>query len=194
MPSNARIIRLVIAASVSYATLRYNVFKGVPWTDWPVYILNKALALSALFLLVAWVLRARRDPGAYREDLWEVAWRLVLIHVSLSLALYGAAYFPAFFFDGRLTWQAGVSLLAGAIAAGGAGAIRAPHGHPAPIRLVGGLMLLIGAHAGVIGYAGWFTPSSWPGYLFPITLVSFVAGLVGAAAGLRAVPKTGVPS
>ncbi|MDO8836112.1 MAG: hypothetical protein Q7V01_10975, partial [Vicinamibacterales bacterium] len=141
-----------------------------------------------------WVVRARRDPAAYREDLWDVAWRLVLIHVSLSLALYGAAYFPAFFVDGRLTWQAGVSLLAGAIAAGGAGAIRAPHGLAAPVRMVGGLTLLVGVHAGVIGYANWFTPASWPGYLFPITLVSFVAGLAGAAAGLRAAPNTGVPS
>lgn len=194
MLSNARIIRFVIAASVLYATLRYNVFKVVAWTDWPVYILNKALALSALLLLVAWVLQARRDPAVSREDLWDVAWRLALIHVSLSLALYGAAYFPAFFVDGRLTWQAGVSLLAGAIAAGGAGAIRAPQGHPAPVRVVGWLTLLVGVHAGVIGYGSWFTPASWPGHLFPITLVSFVAGIAGAVASLRAVPRTSVPS
>ena len=31
---------LVLAAA--YATVRYNIFKGVPWSDWPSYIADKA--------------------------------------------------------------------------------------------------------------------------------------------------------
>jgi hypothetical protein len=50
---------LTFLGSAIYATARYNVFKGVPWSDWPIYTLNKAFALSALLLLVSSVLRKR---------------------------------------------------------------------------------------------------------------------------------------
>ena len=42
-----------------------------------------------------------------------------------------------------------------------------------------------GAHAALYGYSSWLTPSSWPGYLPPITLVSFAAGIIGVLVALR---------
>jgi len=34
-------------------------------------------------------------------------------------------------------------------------------------------------------YAGWFQPTTWPGYMVPITLLSFAAGSAALAASLR---------
>jgi len=41
---------------------------------------------------------------------------------------------------------------------------------------------LSGFHAMLLGDAGWFQPSTWPGHMIPFTLISFVAGSVAAAA------------
>jgi hypothetical protein len=48
---------------------------------------------------------------------------------------------------------------------------------------VGLLAFISGLHAGLPNYAGWFQPSTWPGHMLPITLISFVAGseALGAA-------------
>ena len=46
------IIIAVFLFSLIYAVLRYNVFKGVPWIDFPTYVFNKVLSLSALILFV----------------------------------------------------------------------------------------------------------------------------------------------
>ena len=43
----------LIALAAVYATVRYNVFKGVPWSDWPGYIADKALAVAGLLLLTS---------------------------------------------------------------------------------------------------------------------------------------------
>ncbi|KKO17939.1 MAG: hypothetical protein BROFUL_03390 [Candidatus Brocadia fulgida] len=51
---------LVFLAAAAYATLRYNVFKGVPWSDWSTYVMNKAVALSALAFMALEVFRSRR--------------------------------------------------------------------------------------------------------------------------------------
>ena len=48
---DSRIVAVTVAVSGIYATLRYNVFKRVPWSDWPHYVGNKILALSALILV-----------------------------------------------------------------------------------------------------------------------------------------------
>ena len=48
-----------LLGSTLYATVRYNVVKGVPWSDWPAYTPNKALALAALVVLVLSVVRRR---------------------------------------------------------------------------------------------------------------------------------------
>ena len=50
--AGGRIIAGVVLLSLAYAIVRYHVVGPVPWKDFPLYILNKSLALAA-FILVA---------------------------------------------------------------------------------------------------------------------------------------------
>jgi hypothetical protein len=34
----------------------------------------------------------------------------------------------------------------------------------------------------LLGFGGWTTPSAWPGFLFPITLIAFIVGIIGLLA------------
>ena len=191
MNNRAHAAWVVTAASLAYATLRYNVLKGVPWSDWPVFVLNKALALSSLLLLVLWAVRARRGRGTPQAVLLAAASRMALAHIGLSLVVLTPVYFPAFFLDGRLTWQAGTAVALGVAAASGlAAGARHAGAHASRLLALGLVAFGAGAHAALYGYSSWLTPSSWPGYLPPITLVSFAAGLIGLLAALRSPPTS----
>jgi hypothetical protein len=176
----------VLALSLGYATLRYNVFKGVPWTDWPLYVTNKAFALSALLLLTIAVVRNASRKSDTRQ-LLSVGWMFLLMHLWQSLVLLGVSYYPKYFENGKLTVVAGLSLLLGVTAAvtiqrllkGG------QENDARRIALLGAALCGVGIHAALLGYAGWFEPWTWPGWMIPITLVAFVTGLVALGAGLR---------
>jgi hypothetical protein len=45
------IITVTISLAVGYAVLRYHIAGGVPWKDFPFFILNKGLCLGAFVLL-----------------------------------------------------------------------------------------------------------------------------------------------
>jgi hypothetical protein len=176
---------LVLLGSALYATARYNVFKGVPWKDWPAYTLNKALALSALLLLVlAAVRKARASDGR----ILAMASALGFVHVLLSLVLLSPDYYEKLFASGRLTAAAGLSMTLGAAAAV---AMAVGKGRRTDPDAAGGLSSLailafvVGLHAALQGFPGWFTPSAWPGAMPPITLISFVLGVAAVASVVR---------
>jgi hypothetical protein len=177
---------LTFLGSVVYATARYNVLKGVPWADWPTYTLNKAFALSSLLLLVLAVVRprsARADASALSG-----AGVCAAIHVTLSLILLSPVYFEKLFVHDRLTGAAGLSMALGAAVAAvmtvgkRAPAVPEPGGRS---RMLAVLAFAIGLHAALQGFAGWWTPSTWPGFLPPITLLSFLLGSVALAVACR---------
>lgn len=170
---------------MAYATLRYNVFKGVPWSDWPVYVVNKVLALSSLLLLLLWAVRVRRRTGVSQADLLSVAGRFVLAHAGLSLAILSPGYFPSFFLATKLTWQAGLSVLVGVMAATGLRFSSRPDAsRRRATTTLGVVAFMAGLHAALFGYASWSAPGSWPGFMVPITLIAFVSGVVALAAAL----------
>lgn len=176
-----RMTGVIVAAATCYATLRYNVFKGVAWEEWPVYVVNKVFALSALILLVRCVVQQRRR-GTVDASLLTVAGGLMLTHVALSLAILDPAYYSKYFTGNKLTCQAGWSMLIGVVAALGIIVYsRACANRRAPswIWMIAVLAFLSGIHAALLGYRGWFTPEAWPGYMVPITLISFAVGAIG---------------
>jgi len=177
---------LALLGSVIYATARYNIFKGVPWDDWPVYTLNKAFALSALVLLVLSVMRKWSAPGSSNARTLHMAGVFGFVHVILSLILLSPAYYEKLFVQGKLTVPAGLSMALGAVAAGMLVGKRMG-GHQDTgegLRNLAMLAFVIGLHAMLQGFAGWFAPSKWPGLMPPMTLISFLLGLAAVAIAL----------
>ena len=178
---------IALLGSVTYATARYNVFKGVPWCDWPTYTLNKALALSALCLMVISVGGKSSAPGNPKARAVQMASVFGFLHVMLSLVLLSPAYYERLFVEGRLTAAAGLSMLLGVVAAaamaGGKGTRRAEDASGGP-RNLALLALVVGFHAMLLGFAGWFAPSEWPGMMPPITLIAFLLGLAAVTIAL----------
>jgi hypothetical protein len=118
-----------------------------------------------------------------------MAWVFTYVHVGLSLALLSPAYYPDLFVGGKLTVAVGWSMMLGATAAALMYAGRGPHGGQDPHEVVRNLAILAlasGVHAMLQGFLKWFAPSTWPGMMPPITLISFLLGLAAVAVYLRA--------
>lgn len=185
MTKDSKTFWAVTVLCAVYATVRYNVFKGVSWSEWPVYVLNKVFALSSLLLLLLCVLKGRRRPEEGRPALLTAAWWLMLMHVGVSLAILTSAYYPKYYQGDKLTWQAGWSMLLGVVAAVLLHLNSRPCERGASLLLKLGIFaFLSGVHAMLLGYAGWFTPATWPGHMIPITLISFAAGALALGAAL----------
>lgn len=172
---------VVFVVSIGYATLRYNIFKGVPWTDWPLYVLNKAFAVASLVLLGINVFRYRYVQNRSNAKIFKLAMFLGFLHILISYAILNPLYYDKFFLNGKLSFIAGISLLLGAIATAlifnKEFSKKLNHNLDVKIRVLSILVFIIGLHAALQSFQGWFTPSVWPGYLPPITLISFLIGL-----------------
>lgn len=168
-----KVAGVVIAASV-YATLRYNVAKGVPWSEWPGYIANKFLAATALILLAWAALRKLSGkPGSSTFMRWGGA--AAIAHVPLSLCLLTPAHFEKLFSAGKLSAAGQLSLLfaAAATALLEVGARRAHLWNSiANHRAMAALLGVSAAHTIVPSATTWFKPFDWPAYLPPLTLLS----------------------
>ena len=189
-----RIIAGTAGFSTLYATLRYNVFKGVPWSDWPHFVGNKALALSALILIALAVFRlVARRPRPIRR-LMATGSAMALVHTLISLALCRPEYFDKFFAGPKLSLAGGASMLLGAIAMAILNWGRGRAGSSLPVAAavpLAAVAFLSGAHAALPSASTWLAPATWPGHLPPITLISFVAGCLAIAGLLRRLAKFG---
>lgn len=165
-----------LAVAMLYATLRYNIFKHVPWADWPTYVVNKAFGVSSLMLLALTAIRWSIGNSAGKKlMLWSGS--LTGAHVVLSLVLLKPEYYPKFFDGSKFTNIAAFSLLIGAAAFAlqELGARDAKSWRPVSKKKILGLLIAItGVHAALPGFSGWFALSTWPGGLPPITLISSI--------------------
>ncbi len=153
-----------------YAILRYIVFGPVMWSELPLYVLNKSLALSALTLFAI----SPVNDGERREQLLATAGYLAALHGVISLILLPNGYYAKFFTDtGSFRIMAQVSLLGGAAAFGLW--LRG-------IRVAAEWVLaMIGVHLFFMGAEGWFSVGKWYGYMPPMSLLGFfvVIGSLG---------------
>ncbi|MBN8819288.1 MAG: hypothetical protein J0I80_11305 [Sphingomonas sp.] len=171
-------VAALLGLALGYATLRYNVLKGVPWSDWPAYTANKALAVGSLLLIAAAAFRLRQ-PARSGTPFLVWAGALALTHSLLSFALLNPIYHPRLFDAGKLTGVAGLSLTLGALLIAGMelGARRAAD-WSSSLRL-GSLTVIAfgtGVHAALPALSTWIEPANWPGGLPPLTLISFLIG------------------
>jgi DMSO/TMAO reductase YedYZ heme-binding membrane subunit len=195
-PKNAAgsIIGLTLVLSISYAVLRYHITGPVPWKDFPFYILNKGISLSAFILLTFnFSIGPLNNLGAKLSEGWLNARRalgmtgflLVLIHALISFLLFKPSVYHNFFEEnGTLTLLGGLSMLGGILSFVFLWAynlsfqthLREDKEFISFITSRGFMLvaLLFGIlHIFFMGYQGWIQPSTWHGGLPPISLVSF---------------------
>jgi DMSO/TMAO reductase YedYZ heme-binding membrane subunit len=198
--SAGSIITIVLIFGLAYAVLRYHIVGPVPWKDFPFFILNKGLSLSAFILLTCNFgfgplnnLGVKVPEGWLnaRKALGMTGFLLVLIHALMSFMLFSQANYGKFFeADGTLTLLAGLSMLGGVLAFVVLWAYNlAFQTHlredQAFIRFITSrkflltAMLLGAAHLVFMGYEGWLNPSGWHGGIPPVSLVAFAFFAVG---------------
>jgi hypothetical protein len=203
--SAVRIITTVLLFGLAYAVLRYHVVGPVPWKDFPFFILNKGISLSAFILLTFnFAFGPLNNLGVRVPEGWLNARKamgmsgflLVLIHALMSFMLFSPAIYGKFFeTNGTLTLLAGLSMLGGVLAfvvLWGYNLSFQTHlrEDQAFIRFITSrkfllvAMILGGVHLVFMGYKGWLTPSGWHGGMPPISLVAFVFFVAGYSVNL----------
>ncbi len=203
------IIALTVSFSIGYAVLRYHMVGPVPWKDFPFFILNKGISLSAFILLTCNFgfgplnnLGVRIPEGWLnaRKALGMTGFLLVLVHALMSFMLFSPTVYAKFFeTDGTLTMLAGLSMLGGVLAfvvLWGYNLSFQTHlrEDKAFIQFITSrtfllwAMLLGAAHLVFMGYQGWLNPSGWHGGIPPVSLVAitiFVAGYIANLLGRK---------
>ena len=188
-----------IILSLLYAVIRYNIAGDVPWSQFPIFLVNKATACSGVILLG---LAGLNNSFEKRHQLGLFASACLGLHCLLSLMLLSLSRFGDKFFqatDNTFTAIGGFALLCGGLGMLGQAALwrrsmnTAPNSAPSLINGLGRILLLLAAaHVALIGFRTWTQWSQWPGYLPPITLTIFIIAIGLAFANHR--KKRSTPS
>lgn len=187
------IVLTVFVICLAYAYIRYNLVRSVPFENFPLFIANKATALSATILIgLSFLLGplSRFWPNQFtshlylRKSLGVAGFAVAALHALMSMVLLTPSYYPRFYAEsGRLNLIGETSMLFGILAflIFTAVAITSlppieKHMHPDQWKLVqrfGYLAyLFVLVHVAVMGFAGWFRPESWQYGLASISLIS----------------------
>jgi len=194
------IIAGTLLFSLIYVIVRYHIFGGVPWKDFPFFILNKGISLTAFILLTLnFSFGPLKNIGIKIHENWLntrnilgiTGFLLVIIHVFMSLMLFTPKVYSKFFeTDGTLTLLAGLSMLGGVLAF----VVLWVYNFSFQTQLSKNKRfiqfitsrkfmlwaLVLGAiHLFFMGYKGWISPSDWHGGIPPVSLVAFVFFIVG---------------
>ena len=119
----SNIIIITSILSISYAIIRYHIMGGVPWKDFPFFILNKGISLTAFILLTLnFGLGPLKNLGVNvpegwlnsRQALGITGFLLVFVHLLMSFLLFKPEILGGFFEqNGTLTLIGGLSMLGG---------------------------------------------------------------------------------
>jgi DMSO/TMAO reductase YedYZ heme-binding membrane subunit len=198
-PTTASWFFVIFGVSLIYAILRYHMAGDVPWSHFPLFILNKATSLAAVgFLacsyLVGKIIRWHDHDPRLRLVVIKlfglVGFFLAGIHAFFSVCLLTPAYYGKYYNpDGRLNLQGELALTVGIIAlflligpaiatlpmmAKAVGGVRWKRG-----QRMGYLTLaLVAVHLTVLGLKGWLAPKDWHGGMPPISLVALVLAVI----------------
>jgi DMSO/TMAO reductase YedYZ heme-binding membrane subunit len=198
-PTTANWFVVVFGASLAYAVIRYHVAGDVEWRHLPLFILNKATSLAAVFFvassyLIGKIIRWHDYDPALRLVVIKfcglMGFFLAAVHAFFSLALLSPAYYGKYFDNaGRLNLEGEIAMAVGVIALFFllAPAITTLPGMP---KAIGGwrwkrnqragyiALALVVVHLVALGFKGWLAPQGWNGWMPPISLVAVVAALV----------------
>jgi hypothetical protein len=176
----------VLFFTFAYAVVRYAGFGHVSPVHIPVYILNKAVSMTAAYSLMMaslGVMRGQKDVF----DFWrKAAMNLVFVHVIMSLAVFNKAYFPKWFEGEMMNLTGELTLLMGALGVYCLWRLLTFEMTPKVRRIMMiSVSALVAMHLFVMGYDGWLTVQKWNGGLPPITLLSFLLVVASLALFIR---------
>jgi DMSO/TMAO reductase YedYZ heme-binding membrane subunit len=198
-PTTAKWFVVVFGSALVYAVIRYHLVGDVAWAHFPLFILNKATSLAAVFFVASSYLVGK----VFRWHDHDKALRLVVIkfcglmgfflagvHALFSLALLSPAYYAKYFLpDGRLNLEGEVAIAVGVIALF---LLMSPAITTLPMmpKAIGGqrwkrsqrlgyvALAFVVAHLVALGMEGWMAPTGWNGGLPPISLVALVVAII----------------
>jgi DMSO/TMAO reductase YedYZ heme-binding membrane subunit len=198
-PTTGKWCAAIFGASLAYAVVRYHLAGDVEWRHLPLFILNKATSLAAVFFVASSYLIGKiirwhdRDPAlrlVVIKFCGLMGFFLAAVHGFFSLALLSPAYYGKYFDDaGRLNLQGEIAMSVGVIALLFllAPAITTLPGMP---KAIGGwrwkrnqragyiALTFVVVHLVALGLKGWLAPQGWHGGMPPISLVAVLAALV----------------
>jgi DMSO/TMAO reductase YedYZ heme-binding membrane subunit len=198
-PTTGKWFAAIIGAALAYAVVRYHLAGDVEWRHFPLFILNKATSLAAVFFVASSYLIGKiicwhdHDPAlrlVVIKFCGLMGFFLAAVHAFFSLALLSPAYYGKYFDDaGRLNLQGEFAMSVGVIALFFllAPAITTLPGMP---KAIGGwrwkrnqragyiALALVVVHLVALGFKGWLAPQGWNGGMPPISLIAVIAALV----------------
>ena len=168
--------------SFIYAIVRYNVFGNVPWEEVPLYITNKAISLTIVFLLLFSVKKS--FESRIRKRLFTLIFILAAIHVFISFRLLGPEHYNKFYSGnelnlvGYLTIFFGISAFIGILILKSDNLLPTENGKlqiPNSLKIIIQKLIpiSIALHLFSMRFLGWVSPNTWPAFLIPISLIGF---------------------
>jgi DMSO/TMAO reductase YedYZ heme-binding membrane subunit len=188
-----RLLILVLLGTLAYAVVRYNVLQSVAWSNLPLFIGNKAVSFAGILLITLSYLTRAQEAGRF---FGLAGFAAALLHTVMSFPLLSPPYYPTMYAGGRFNLSGELLLLTGALSLA-CFALAAVTSLPGMQEYLGrerwlgwqragypGL-LLAALHVLLRGSAGWFRPDTWPAYMPPITLLTFMIALLPVLVKLR---------
>lgn len=180
-------ILLIFIISFLYAIIRYNVFGNVEWDEIPLFITNKAISITIIFLLLFSI--QKNSSSSTKKKIWKIIFILSSIHVFISFRLLGPEYYPKFYTTNELNLYGYLTLFFGIVAFLGIIILNSDGLLPTekdkliiPEQIKNAISKIIpytiAVHLFVMGFRGWITPLDWHGYLVPISLIGFIAIII----------------
>lgn len=174
------LISLVFLFTLVYAITRYVVFGQISVANIPLFVTNKAASFSAILLFY---ISTTELVKKNKKKVVQIAiMLLIILHVSISFLLMSNNYYPKFFNNDKITFLSELGLLFGVISFSMFFIIWIDYKKDLKDvfeKLISYTTILICLHILCIGVLNWFTPSSWPGFIPPISLLSFLFGTIG---------------
>lgn len=189
----AAIVLTIFAICLVYAFIRYNIVRNVSFDNFPLFIMNKAVAMSATILIgISFLLGplTRFWPNQFishlylRKHLGIIGFWFAALHAIMSLVLLNPSNYSKFFLEsGKFNLIGESSMLFGILSFLIFTAISITslppiekHMHPDQWKLVQRMGYLayffVLLHVTIMGYSGWFRADSWQYGMASISLIS----------------------
>jgi len=203
--SVSTLILITLVFPLFYVILRYHIFGGVAWKDFPLFILNKSMAFSGfIFISYNFSFAPLHNLGIKIPQSWlekrhifaMIGFLLILIHALMSFLLFSPQTYSKFFeADGSLTLMAGISMLGGILGFVILWMMNLTfqsymREDKAFVTFISSRIFLLwalilgGVHLLFMGYKGWIHPLEWHGGMPPVSLVAMLFFVIGYGANV----------